>query len=210
MSQLTVAPGRTARPRRAPVARRPAVDRVPELRTTTVTAPAQTRAVGAGFVTFCLLALVGGLVALLLLNTQRAQQSFALDNLQSRTATLSATQESLGAQLDSQAAPQQLALKAQGMGMVPATNVRYVDAKGRTVGVAKGSSKSAALTVGTLPSTPASSVASVASAAVTQGVQVPPAPAPKVTPAPTVKATPAPAAKSPAKPTAKATASPTK
>ena len=238
MSQLSLAPtparrsGAPARtalpaPRRTSTSARPGSAAATKVvrRTSAVVAPPQTRAVGVGFVAICLVAMVGGLVALLLLNTQRAQQSFALDRLQAKSASLSATQESLDGQLDTVSAPQQLALQAQAQGMGPATSIRFVDSNGKTVGVAKGSASANPFTVGTLPSTPASKVATLAANAASAGVQLPAAPAatklapvppaastkpsatatPKATQQPTATSTPS--AKASA---AKATAAPTK
>lgn len=189
MSQLSLAPtparragapARTALPatRRTTTSARPGSKPAAKggRRTSAVVAPPQARAVGVGFVTVCLLAMVGGLVALLLLNTQRAEQSFALDRLQAKSASLAATQESLDSQLDVASAPQQLALQAQAQGMVPATSVRFVDGNGKTVGVAKGSASAHPFTVGTLPSTPASKVAALAVSVAGSGVQLPAAP----------------------------------
>ncbi|PWJ24749.1 hypothetical protein ATK17_0850 [Branchiibius hedensis] len=242
MSQLSLAPtpvrraGAPARtalpaPRRTGKAARPGSAAASKggRRTTAVVAPPQTRGVGIGFVAICLLAMVGGLVALLLLNTQRAQQSFALDRLQSQSASLAATQESLDSQLDAVSAPQQLALQAQVQGMVPATSIRFVDSNGKTVGVAKGRASTSPFTVGTLPSTPASKVAALAANAASAGVQLPAAPpattlatvppalpstpsataTPKAT-QPTAKSTPSASATPAAKASAKATAAPTK
>lgn len=185
-------------------------------RTSAVVAPPQTRGVGIGFVAICLLAMVGGLVALLLLNTQRAEQAFAFDRLQAKSASLAATQESLDSQLDAAAAPQQLALQAQAQGMVPATSIRFVDSNGKTVGVAKGTASANPFTVGTLPSTPASKVAALAASVASAGVQLPAAPpATTVATVPpalssTPSATPKPTAKATQHPTAKSTAAPTK
>lgn len=243
MSQLSLAPtpvrraGAPARtalpaPRRTSTSTRPGsapAVKAPR-RTSAVVAPPQTRGVGVGFVVICLLAMVGGLMALLLLNTQRAEQSFALDRLQAKSASLSATQESLDGQLDAVSAPQQLALQAQAQGMVPATSVRFVDSNGKTVGVAKGSASANPFTVGTLPSTPASKVAALAASAASAGVQLPAAPpattlatvppavstkpsataTPKATQQPTAKSTPSASATPAAKASAKATATPTK
>ncbi|KYH43956.1 hypothetical protein [Branchiibius sp. NY16-3462-2] len=231
MSQLSLAPTPARRPAKSARTALPAARRTPSgtrpgsapaakgaRRTSAVVAPPQTRGVGIGFVMICLLAMVGGLVALLLLNTQRAEQSFALDRLQAKSASLAATQESLDGQLDAVSAPQQLALQAQAQGMVPATSIRFVDSNGKTVGVAKGSASANRFTVGTLPSTPASTVAALAASAASAGVQLP-APAPKLavvppalssTPSATPKATQQPTAKSTPSAAPKATATPTK
>jgi len=128
---------------------------------------------GVGFVLLCVLLLVGGLISLLLLNTNRAQESFAIEKLQTRSASLTDQQQQLASEIDRISAPQQLALQAQGLGMEPATRVRYVRASdGKQLGVAKRSAKDSALTVDTLPSTPASRAAEVAVSAASGGLLV--------------------------------------
>jgi len=121
----------------------------------------------------CVLLLVGGLISLLLLNTNRAQESFAIQKLQARSASLTDQQQQLAGEIDTVSAPQQLALRAQGLGLEPATKVRYVrKSDGKQLGVATRSGKDSPLTVDTLPSTPASRVAGVAVSAASAGLLV--------------------------------------
>jgi len=169
MSQMTALPrpaaraARPARPARAPQA--------PRLRLVETKDAAEHT--GAGFVVLCVLLLVGGLISLLLLNTNRAQESFAIEKLQAKSASLTDQQQQLSSQIDAMSAPQQLALQAQRMGLRPATKIRYVRASdGRALGVAKRSSADSALTVDTLPSTPASQAAGVAVSAAASGLLV--------------------------------------
>ncbi len=165
MSQLTAlrAPRTSSRTGTATTSSRP------RLR---VVAPADTPATGGvGFAIGCMVLLVCGLVAVLLLNTVRAQQSFTLDTLQSRSTVLSDRQQSLGTDLQRASAPQQLALRAERMGLRPADKVRYVRASdGKVLGVAKAGAAGTPFTVGTLPTTPASRAAGVATAAATDGI----------------------------------------
>ncbi|TWP35190.1 hypothetical protein [Leekyejoonella antrihumi] len=178
MSQQTAVRQRT-RPARPSTTHPKAQQATPRLR---VVQPADTHATeGVGFVVACLLLLVSGLVVLLLLNTVRAQQSFTMDRLQAQSNTLSDTQQELQSDLDNVSAPQQLALKAQSLGLRPASKIRYVrKSDGKVLGVAKDSSQAGPFTVGTLPTTPASQAAGAAQAAASAGlVAVKPKPAKK-------------------------------
>lgn len=152
MSQLTASPCPITRPIRSTASARPRLLLV-ETRDTT-------EHYGVGFVLLCIVLLVGGLLSLLLLNTNRAQQSFALDKLQAQSGSLTDIQEELGAEMDSLTAPQQLALRAQAIGLTPATQVKYIrKADGKVLGVAKKSGTISPFRVGTLPSTSATRAA---------------------------------------------------
>jgi len=172
MSQLTALPRpatRAARPSRP--ASRTTSSAAPRLRVVETKNAAEHT--GVGFVVLCIVLLVGGLISLLLLNTNRAQESFAIEKLQARSASLTDQQQGLSSQLDAISAPQQLALRAQSMGLAPATKVRYVrKSDGRVLGVAKRSGQDSALTVDTLPSTPASRAAGVAVSTASSGLLV--------------------------------------
>lgn len=170
MSQLTALPRPVARSARSTRATRGA-SQTPRLRVVETKDAAEHT--GAGFVVLCVLLLVGGLISLLLLNTNRAQESFAIEKLQAKSAGLTAQQQKLSSEIDAISAPQQLALQAQGLGLEPATKIRYVrKADGKLLGVAKRSAKDSALTVDTLPSTPASRTAGVAVRAASSGLLV--------------------------------------
>ncbi|NNG39631.1 hypothetical protein HJ588_10150 [Flexivirga sp. ID2601S] len=170
MSQLTALPRPTAKSTRLP--KRPAATTSrPSLRVVQHQDAAEHS--GVGFVMLCVFLLVGGLIALLLLNTSRAQQSFAIDKLQAKSANLTDQQQAISSQLDDLAAPQQLALRAQQLGLVPAKNVKYVrKADGKVLGVAKASGAQSAFTVGTLPSTPASRAADATTSAASLGLVI--------------------------------------
>lgn len=174
----------TATARTAPV-------RLPQQRATQprlrVVTGEEVRRSSTGFSILCAMLLGAGLLALLLLNTARAEQSFALGALQQSSTTLTDNEEQLRSDISSVSAPQQVALKAQEMGMVPAGQVAYVRASDRKVlGVASPAAAGTPFTVGTLPDTPASGVADRAVAAATSGVLVytPPKPKPSDSAAP--------------------------
>lgn len=132
----------------------------------TVVQGAPMRRSATGFSLICGALLALGLIALLLLNTARAEQSFALSSLQNSQTTLADNEEQLRGELSSVSAPQQVALAAQAQGMVQAGEVTYVRASDRKVlGVAGRSAAADPFTVGTLPDTPASAVADKAVAA---------------------------------------------
>ncbi len=78
---------------------------------------------------------VGGIVGLLLFNTSMQQASFAATSLQNQADTLVARQQTLQMQLDQLRDPQEVALKAQRMGMVLPTSPAVLDLKtGRVLG----------------------------------------------------------------------------
>lgn len=157
MSQATAA--RPAPVRRAPRGTNPTATRA-RLK---LVQPTEAAGSGVGFVVLCAALLVGGLITVLLLNTARAQQQYTISDLQNASSRLSATQQDLDSRLTFARAPQQLALKAQEYGMVPATDIRYVRASDhRLVGVAKGTGSTDPFTVSTLPKTPATPVANLA------------------------------------------------
>lgn len=86
--------------------------------------------------------LVAGLAAVLALNAKMAQDSFEVGRLEARSAELSDTQEALVHAVDARSAPQNLATKARGLGMVPADTAAFVDLEqGRVVGVARAAKK---------------------------------------------------------------------
>lgn len=78
---------------------------------------------------------VGGVVGLLLFNTSMQQASFAATELQRQADTLQARQQSLQMDLDRLRDPQNIALKAQRMGMVLPTNPAVLDLRtGKVLG----------------------------------------------------------------------------
>lgn len=171
MSQLTALPRPAARAARSARPAQKAPQSTPRLRVVQTKDTAEHS--GVGFVVLCVLLLVGGLLSLLLLNTNRAQESFAIEKLQSKSAALTDEQQQLSSEIDAQSAPQQLALRAQKMGLAPATKIRYVrKADGTVLGVAKRPRGDSTFTVGTLPSTPASRAAGKAVSTASEGLLV--------------------------------------
>ena len=78
---------------------------------------------------------VGGVVGLLLFNTSMQQASFAATELQRQADALQARQQSLQMDLDRLRDPQNIALKAQRMGMVLPTNPAVLDLRtGKVLG----------------------------------------------------------------------------
>lgn len=161
-------------------------------KTTTTAAPVHLRVVApadsresssAAFIAACVLVLALGLAALLILNTQRAQQSFTINSLKAESATYTGTQQGLSSALQLAESPRSLAARAQAMGLAPASKVRYVGPDGKTVGVAKGAAGSIPFTVGPLTSGGASKVAGAATLGASLGARLG-APVPKATAAP--------------------------
>lgn len=111
MSQIAVAragarPARSSAPGRQR-ARLHVVDASPATRSHT------------GFVVLCIALVVGGLLSALLLNTQRAESSFVLAELQSTQTELHDTRVTLEAELSAKRSPESLAVEAERLGLVP-------------------------------------------------------------------------------------------
>jgi len=124
----TVGPARSPRP----VVPRPATRR-PRLRL--VPQPAR-RAPRAPFIAVVILMLGGGLIALLVLNTQRAQGAFAVAKLQARNAQLNDAAQALTMAVQQDQDPTTLAARATALGMTPGGSPVFVNAQGKVVGVA--------------------------------------------------------------------------
>jgi len=117
--------------------------------------PARAGQPGSGmFAALCLLLLVGGLMALLMLNTSMAEGSFTLHKLQATSGELTDTEEALTAAIDAQRSPANLAARAAKMGMVPADSAAFLRlSDGAVLGVAKPAAKQSGFTVVTAPET---------------------------------------------------------
>ncbi len=74
-----------------------------------------------------------GLIALLLLNTTLAQDSFRLADLRDRAAVLSDRTEVLAREIADLEAPQRLAEAARALGLVPRDDVRFLRTPGGEV-----------------------------------------------------------------------------
>jgi hypothetical protein len=87
------------------------------------------------FVTLVSLLLVAGVVGLLLFNTSMQQKAFAATALENRASDLASKEQTLRMELDELRNPQAVAERAQGLGMVPATNPAFIKlADGSIVG----------------------------------------------------------------------------
>lgn len=93
---------------------------------------------GATFGIICATLLAAGLIGVLLLNTALAQGSFVLQELQATSDQLTDTQDALSQSLAVQKSPASLALRAAGMGMVPAGSAAFLRlSDGKVIGVAE-------------------------------------------------------------------------
>ena len=148
MSQST-ASARTARSTTAP---RPASR--PTRRPLQVVSAAPARGSG-GFVALCALLLFAGLIGVLVLNTSMAKGSFELDRLQSTSAALSDTQESLTHDVDAESAPAELARRALALGMVPSRSAAFLRlSDGKILGKPVPATRKDAFSIATGPSVP--------------------------------------------------------
>jgi hypothetical protein len=112
---------------------RPSVRR-PPLRV--VQAP-QTAGSPLGFALICATLLASGLIALLLLNTTVAQDSFGLQRLQDNAQQLADQKQALTQTNDLAASPQQLSAKAWALGLVPSSGTAFIELpSGKVLGVA--------------------------------------------------------------------------
>ncbi|WP_370064650.1 hypothetical protein [Streptacidiphilus sp. MAP5-3] len=139
---------------------------------------ARSRSVRAGrgpFALLVILLLSGGLIALLMLNTAVSQGSFTLSQLQQHTTSLQNEQQGLQQQIDGWSAPEALAARARGLGMVPGSNPAFLMDNGQVLG-----SSPAPLvgpppspTPSPTPSAPASAPASASATAKPSGTGTP-------------------------------------
>jgi hypothetical protein len=91
------------------------------------------------FVLLVVSILAFGLIGLLLLNTQRAQASFRLSDLQKQGATLQDQEQALQRLVERDQDPASLAARATALGMVPDATAGYLGPDGTVVGpVVKG------------------------------------------------------------------------
>ena len=86
----------------------------------------------------CLLMLIGGLVALLMVNISLGHGSYELDRLQREADRLAEQRAALSDNLAQRAAPQQLERAARRYGMVPTDEVSFISLKdGKVIGAGK-------------------------------------------------------------------------
>jgi hypothetical protein len=123
----------TARPVRAPRPAQPkAPTRRPRLR---LVPPPVRRAPRAPFIAVVILTLASGLVGLLILNTQRAQDAFTLAKLQQQNARLGDSEQALTLAVQQDQDPGTLGARAAALGMVPGGAPIFLDAHGKVLGV---------------------------------------------------------------------------
>jgi hypothetical protein len=85
------------------------------------------------FVALVSLLLVGGVVGLLLFNTNMQQSSFTATEMENTAAVLDAREQGLQMQLDTLRDPQRVAVRAQRLGMVPASSPAFIRLSDGTV-----------------------------------------------------------------------------
>lgn len=140
----------------------------------------QLRPARAPFVGLVVGLLAAALMALLLMNTQIARNSFLVNSLQQKNAQLDVRQQQLQQGVDAQAAPNALAARASRLGMVPAGQPAFIELPDgkvlgvpapavqpkpiRIKGVGPGAAAPPAPTRSTRPSTPARPSAAAPSA----------------------------------------------
>ena len=104
------------------------------------------------FVVLVSLLLVGGVAGLLCFNTSMQQASFTSTAMEERSAALDAKEQSLVMELDALRDPQRVAVKAQEMGMVPATSPAFIRlSDGKVLGSATPAAADGALRITPLP-----------------------------------------------------------
>ncbi len=104
----------------------------------TVVPRQEVRAARAPFVVLVAAVLLAGVVGLLLFNTQMQQGSFRATALEARATALHATHQSLEMELDRLRDPQEVAVRAQELGMVPIANPAFLTLPdGRVLGEAR-------------------------------------------------------------------------
>ena len=103
---------------------------------------------GAVFGIICATLLAMGLLGLLVLNTALAQGSFTLHDLRATSDQLTDTEGALNQSLDVSKSPANLAMRAAGMGMVPAESAAFLRlSDGTVIGVATPATADHRLTV---------------------------------------------------------------
>jgi hypothetical protein len=129
MSQLApVRPAPRTSPRRATT---------PTPRQLKVVAPPEVQGNGV-FLALCVALLLGGFVAVLMLNTAMAKGSYTMRDLQRQSDTLTDQQDSMRQTIDAVSGPGPLAQRARKLGMVPAETAAFLRlSDGKVLGVAK-------------------------------------------------------------------------
>jgi hypothetical protein len=106
------------------------------------------------FVALVTLLLAGGVVGLLLFNTNMQQGSFVASALEERAAVLAGKEESLQMQLDRLRDPQNIAARAKKLGMVPASSPAFIRlSDGKVLGKPALATPADAVRIAPLPAT---------------------------------------------------------
>ncbi len=130
-SELAVSPRRTTARARVPRAAWAAVERA----RLTVVPRGRPQARRVPFVILVSLVLLGGVVGLLVFNTQMQQASFAATAMEQRAAELTAREQQLQLELDALRDPQRVAVQARRLGMVPMSSPAFLRlSDGRVLG----------------------------------------------------------------------------
>lgn len=146
-----------------------------------VVAPPEVRGNGA-FLALCVALLLGGFVAVPMLNTAMAKGSYTLRDLQHRSDELTDHQDSLRHALDAVRGPGPLAKRARELGMVPAATPVFLRlSDGAVLGVADPAPQDSTFSVVTETAAPPPTVA-VPKAGTT--ASTPPTPTPTTTESP--------------------------
>ena len=120
----------------------------------------RTQAARTPFAVLVLGLLAAGVVGLLMFNTNMQQASFTATRLQGEVDVLSAKQQSLNMELDALRDPQQLAVAAKKLGMVPAAEPAFIRlADGRVLGNPTAASPADAVRINSLPAKKPTSLA---------------------------------------------------
>lgn len=118
----------------------------------TVVPRRRVRAARVPFVSLVSLLLLGGVVGLLLFNTSMQQASFAATSLEQQSGNLSAREQTLQMELERLRDPQNIAARAQRMGMVPALSPAFLNlADGSIEGVPTAATALDHIRIGPLP-----------------------------------------------------------
>jgi hypothetical protein len=110
------------------------------------------RAARVPFVVLVSLVLVGGVAGLLCFNTSMQQASFTATSMEAQAQALDAKQQSLTMELDALRDPQRVAVRAQEMGMVPASSPAFIRlSDGKVLGNPTPATADSALRITPLP-----------------------------------------------------------
>ena len=138
-----------------------------------VVAPPEIRGHGV-FAALCIMLVLGGFVAVLMLNTAMAKGSYTLRALQHRSDELTDTQDSLRHSLDAVSGPGPLAQRARELGMVKAPTPAFLRlSDGAVLGVAEAAKADSTFSVVTETAAPASTTPSTTAPTTTQAMPTP-------------------------------------